>query len=64
MALHYIDLTKFNPDKPRKLRTSFEKWLHVMKLHEVYGIMGVKIPEPLATEEKLLMAILRGGNNS
>lgn len=57
MALHYIDLTKFDPDKPRRLKTNFEKWLHVMKLHRIYGIIGTKVPESIASEEHLLMAI-------
>jgi predicted transposase/invertase (TIGR01784 family) len=57
MALHYIDLTKFDPDKPRSMRTPFEKWLHVMKLSHVYGIINSEIPKDISQDEVILMAI-------
>jgi len=56
MSLHYIDLTKFNRDKPRSLRTPFEKWLDLMKFSHIYGKMGVEIP-PYLDEEVYAMAI-------
>jgi len=31
LELHYIELRKFSLDKPHKLRTPFEKWLHILK---------------------------------
>jgi len=57
MALHYIDLTKFDPEKPRSMRTPFEKWLHVPKLSQVYGIINTVVPEDISQDEVILMAI-------
>ena len=57
MALHYIDLTKFPRKRPDRLLTPFEKWLHVMKFSTVYGKIGTEIPELLAEEEAIVMAI-------
>ncbi|HAE37010.1 MAG TPA: hypothetical protein DCG57_00035 [Candidatus Riflebacteria bacterium] len=57
MALHYIDLTKYDINKPRKLQSAFEKWLNLMKFSETYGKLDVKIPGALTEEEPINMAI-------
>jgi len=57
MALHYVDLTKYDANKPRSLQTTFEKWLNVMKFSETYGKLGVEIPGTLSEEEPINMAI-------
>lgn len=56
MVLHYIELRKFNPDKQRKLKTPFEKWLSVMKFGEDYAKMK-KMPPELENEEGISMAM-------
>lgn len=57
MALHYIDLTKFDQQKPHSLRTNFEKWLYFMKFSQLYGIMNMKLPATLRQEEAIVMAM-------
>ena len=56
MSLHYIDLTRYNKEKPRSMRTPFEKWLNVMKFSHIYGNIGEEIPPDL-DEEVYAMAI-------
>ncbi|MBI4864444.1 MAG: Rpn family recombination-promoting nuclease/putative transposase, partial [Candidatus Riflebacteria bacterium] len=36
LELHFIELSKFRRDKPRELRTPFERWLHILKFAELY----------------------------
>jgi len=57
LELHFIELTKFQRDKPRDLRTPFEKWLHALKFGELYQEGTEPIPEVLAEEEGLEMAL-------
>ena len=56
MALHYIELTKFSRNKPRHLKTPFEKWLDVLKFSEKYITMET-LPDYLADEEGVPMAV-------
>ncbi len=51
LELHYVDLTRFNKDKPRICRTRFEKWLHVLKFGHLYGKMEAELDEELKAEE-------------
>ncbi|MDQ7824244.1 MAG: Rpn family recombination-promoting nuclease/putative transposase [Candidatus Eremiobacteraeota bacterium] len=55
--LHFIELPKFKKDKPRYLRTRFEKWLHVLKFGEHYAFDSGKVPEVLRNEEEMMMAM-------
>lgn len=55
LELHYIELQKFTPDKPAKLRTRFEKWLYVLKFADLYHSRN--LPKDLAQEEGISMAI-------
>ncbi|MBI4861011.1 MAG: Rpn family recombination-promoting nuclease/putative transposase [Candidatus Riflebacteria bacterium] len=34
LEIHFIELVKFNQDKPQTLRSPFEKWLHILKFGE------------------------------
>lgn len=52
-----IELAKFCGDRPRELRTPFEKWLHVLKFGELYEDRGRSIPEVLREEEGIEMAV-------
>ena len=58
MVLHYIELTKFCPNKPRHRRTPFEKWLQVLKFSEKYITMN-ELPDYLSEEEGVAMAVSR-----
>ncbi|MCE7874843.1 hypothetical protein DYH09_31365, partial [bacterium CPR1] len=49
--LHYIELSKFKQAKPRRLRTPFEKWLHVLRFGELYQTGLEDVPETLKKEE-------------
>jgi len=57
LELHYIELRKFSLDKPHKLRTPFEKWLHILKFSELYSNPGSELPDNLQEEEGISMAI-------
>jgi predicted transposase/invertase (TIGR01784 family) len=57
LELHYIELPKFNRDKPQELRTPFEKWLHVLKFGDFYEAGGEELPETLKKEEGIAMAV-------
>jgi len=57
LELHFIELVKFDRDKPRELRTPFERWLHVLKFGELYGSGGARVPEELQREEGIEMAV-------
>jgi predicted transposase/invertase (TIGR01784 family) len=56
MILHYIELTKFSRNKPRRLCTPFEKWLQVLKFSEKYITMS-ELPDYLCEEEGVAMAV-------
>lgn len=58
LEIHFIELAKFRGDKPRRLATPFEKWLHTLKFGEIfYGEEGTPIPEELREEEGIAMAL-------
>jgi predicted transposase/invertase (TIGR01784 family) len=57
MELHFIELSKFRRDKPEELRTPFESWLHFLKFGEQYGDEDWPVPEVLAKEEGIEMAV-------
>lgn len=57
LELHYIELTKYDKDKPYKEMTKFEKWLYLLKFSEMYQDRLSPIPEALKTEEEIVMAI-------
>lgn len=55
--IHFIELPKFKKDKPKKLRTKFEKWLHILKFGELYASDIDNIPDELKEEEEIVMAL-------
>ncbi len=55
LELHYIELPKFTPDKPKSLQTRFEKWLYILKFSDLYHTR--ELPENLREEEGIQMAI-------
>ena len=55
LELHYIELPKFTPDKPRSVQTRFEKWLYVLKFSDLYHTR--ELPENIKDEEGIQMAI-------
>ncbi len=55
--IHFIELPKFKKDKPKKLRTKFEKWLHILKFGELYANDMDNIPDELKEEEEIVMAL-------
>ena len=57
LEMHYIEITKFQVDKPHALRSPFEKWLHVLKFGDKYEEGLEPIPEVLSTEEGIVMAL-------
>ncbi len=57
LEIHYIELRKFTPNKPEQLRTRFEKWLYVLKFADLYGAAENKLPDILANEEGITLAI-------
>ena len=56
-VLHFIELPKFTVEKPRQLRTRFEKWLHVLKFSELYYEHPDSMPPELRQEEEIVMAM-------
>jgi len=57
LELHYIELIKYDKDKPYKEMTKFEKWLYLLKFSELYQDRLAPIPEALKNEEEIVMAI-------
>lgn len=55
--LHFIELPKFKKDKPKKMRSRFEKWLHILKFGENYADDIDNLPEELKEEEEIVMAL-------
>ncbi len=53
--LHYIELPKYTPDKPKAVQTRFEKWLYVLKYSDLYHTR--ELPENIKDEEGIQMAI-------
>ncbi|MBT9584324.1 Rpn family recombination-promoting nuclease/putative transposase [bacterium] len=54
LEMHYIEMIKFKESKPHRLRTPFEKWLHILKYGELYE---GDLPAVLQQEEGIKMAI-------
>lgn len=57
LELHYVELRKFRPAKPQELRTRFERWLYFLKFADLYGEEDAYLPENLAQEEGIVMAL-------
>jgi len=57
LELHYIELPKYDKEKPYKEMTKFEKWLYLLKFSELYNDRLEPIPEALREEEGIEMAI-------
>ena len=57
LEIHYIELIKFQQNKPNSLRTPFEKWLHVLKFGDLYESEQTVVPEALVQEEGIDMAL-------
>ncbi len=55
LELHYIELPTFTPDKPKSVRTRFEKWLYVLKFSDLYHTR--ELPDNIKEEEGVQMAI-------
>ncbi|HPZ09656.1 MAG TPA: Rpn family recombination-promoting nuclease/putative transposase [Candidatus Eremiobacteraeota bacterium] len=55
--LHFIELPKFKKDKPKKLQSRFERWLHVLKFGELYAEDIDNLPDELKEEEEIVMAL-------
>jgi predicted transposase/invertase (TIGR01784 family) len=47
---HFVELSKFDKDKPVMLRNKFEKWLHILKFGEYYRNLS-DLPEDLKDEQ-------------
>jgi len=56
MEMHFVELPKYLAGRERRLQTRLEKWLNVLGLGERYAA-GEPLPEELAEEEELLMAV-------
>ncbi len=54
--IQFIELPKFQRDKPRKDMSLFEKWLLALKFGERYVIEN-NIPDELKEEEEIVMAL-------
>ena len=57
LELHYIELRKFSPEKPHELKTRFERWLYLLKFADMFNLNQEALPETLAQEEGIPMAI-------
>ena len=57
IELHYIELPKYDKDKPHAAKTPFEKWLHILKFSELYQDYTQAIPDELIVEEGIEMAV-------
>ncbi len=55
LEIHYLELTKFRRDQP--LVTPLEKWLHLLKFAELYGLGLEELPGPIQAEEEMVMAL-------
>lgn len=53
---HFVELSKFNQDKPEKLRSRFEKWLHILKFGELYRSVD-DLPEALKQEAEIVEVV-------
>ncbi len=57
LDLHYVEVSKFKKDKPQELRSSFERWLHILKFGELYCDETESIPAELLKDEEVHMAL-------
>lgn len=57
LDLHYLELKKFKLAKPQELRTRFERWLYFLKFADIYGPEDTVLPDNLAQEEGIAMAL-------
>jgi predicted transposase/invertase (TIGR01784 family) len=66
VELHFLELKKFDKDKPRRLSTRFEKWLHTLKFGTMYKEADMALPEELQNEEGIseVLELMRYGNSS
>lgn len=54
LEIHYLELRKFKNEGP--FNTQLDKWLHLLRFSEVYG-MGIEpLPEFIRAEEEMVMA--------
>ena len=54
LEIHYLELRKFKTDGA--LTTPLEKWLHLLRFSEVYGLGIEPLPESIQAEEEMVMA--------
>ncbi|MBI3039206.1 Rpn family recombination-promoting nuclease/putative transposase [bacterium] len=57
LDVRFLDLKKFSPQKPKNLRSVFEKWLYALKFGELYAAEDSSLPNELSSEEGIAMAI-------
>ena len=55
--LHFLELSKFDKEKPRALSTRFEKWLHIFRFGEMYKDGAILLNESLCSEEGIKEAV-------
>ena len=53
---HFVELSKFNEDKPANLQTKFEKWLHIIKFGDYYRSDN-ELPNELKNENGICEVI-------
>ena len=58
LEYHFVELEKFNKNKPTKLQTKFEKWLHLLKFGSFYRCEE-QVPEDLKDEKEISEVIKR-----
>ncbi|MGI6444472.1 MAG: Rpn family recombination-promoting nuclease/putative transposase [Candidatus Ozemobacteraceae bacterium] len=61
LEYHFVELSKFDGDKPTKLRSKFEKWLHILKFGNYYRSID-DLPEALRSEEGICEVISNMSN--
>jgi len=61
LEYHFVELSKFNGDKPARLRTKLEKWLHILKFGNYYRSID-ELPEELRSEEGICEVISNMSN--
>jgi predicted transposase/invertase (TIGR01784 family) len=57
LEVHFLELKKFKGNQPAKLRTPFERWLHLLKFSPLYARDDSEIPQSLRNEEGIEMVI-------
>ncbi|OQB46030.1 MAG: PD-(D/E)XK nuclease family transposase [Synergistetes bacterium ADurb.Bin155] len=53
---HFVELSKFDGEKPAKLRSRFEKWLHILKFGDLYRSVE-DLPEDLKKEPGIIEVV-------